>query len=181
MRTQIIQPPADTRVLLGLTASLQCKVSSDPSVPFNIDWYRESQSTPITNSQRIGVQADGTLELQAVRASDVGTYSCMVTSPGGNETRSARLSVIELPFAPTNVKAERIDTHMHRSINISWTAGFDGNSPILKFIIQRREVPELGKLNALYTFFVFVFRSLAYWLTYSIGTLAKKQGDLRPH
>lgn len=145
VRTQIVQPPADTRVLLGLTASLQCKVSSDPSVPFNIDWYRESQATPITNSQRIGVQGDGTLEIQAVRASDVGTYSCMVTSPGGNETRSARLSVIELPFAPTNVKAERIDTHMHRSINISWTAGFDGNSPILKFIIQRREVPELGK------------------------------------
>lgn len=131
--------------MLGLTASLQCKVSSDPSVPFNIDWYREAQATPITNSQRIGVQADGTLEIQAVRASDVGTYSCMVTSPGGNETRSARLSVIELPFAPTNVKAERIDTHMHRSINVSWTAGFDGNSPILKFIIQRREVPELGK------------------------------------
>lgn len=68
-----------------------------------------------------------------------------VTSPGGNETRSARLSVIELPFPPTNVKAIRHDTQTYRSINVSWTAGFDGNSPILKFIIQRREVPELGK------------------------------------
>lgn len=73
-----MQPPADTRVLLGLTASLQCKVSSDPSVPFNIDWYRDGQSAPIMNSQRVGVQADGTLEIQAVRASDVGVYSCMV-------------------------------------------------------------------------------------------------------
>lgn len=159
---------ADTRVLLGLTASLQCKVSSDPSVPFNIDWYRESQATPIMNSQRVGVQADGTLEIQAVRASDVGVYSCVVstldtllskrfsvviitsifvkvTSPGGNETRSARLSVIELPFAPTNVKAERYDAQTYRAINVSWTAGFDGNSPILKFIVQRREVPELGE------------------------------------
>lgn len=79
VRTQIIQPPADTRVLLGLTASLQCRVSSDPSVPFNIDWFRDGQVTPIMNSQRVGVQADGTLELQAVRASDVGVYSCMVT------------------------------------------------------------------------------------------------------
>lgn len=78
VRTQIIQPPADTRVLLGLTATLQCKVSSDPSVVYNIDWYRDSQSVPIMNSQRIGVQADGTLEIQAVRASDVGVYSCMV-------------------------------------------------------------------------------------------------------
>lgn len=52
--------------------------------------------------------------------------------------------MIELPFPPTNVKAIRHDTQAYRSINVSWTAGFDGNSPILKFIIQRREVPEQG-------------------------------------
>ena len=68
-----------------------------------------------------------------------------VTSPGGNETRSAHLSVIELPFAPTNIKAERLDTGTQRAVNVSWTPGFDGNSPVLKFIIQKREVPELGK------------------------------------
>lgn len=43
VRTQIVQPPVDTIVLLGHTASLQCKVSSDPTVPYNIDWYRETQ------------------------------------------------------------------------------------------------------------------------------------------
>ncbi|XP_043661413.1 protein sidekick isoform X6 [Drosophila teissieri] len=145
VRTQIIRPPVDTTVLLGLTATLQCKVSSDPSVPYNIDWYREGQSaTPISNSQRIGVQADGQLEIQAVRASDVGSYACVVTSPGGNETRAARLSVIELPFPPSNVKVERLPEPQQRSINVSWTPGFDGNSPISKFIIQRREVSELG-------------------------------------
>lgn len=58
-------------------------------------------------SQRINILPDGMLEIQAVRASDVGHYTCAVRSPGGNETRSAKLSVIELPFAPTNVKAER--------------------------------------------------------------------------
>ncbi|XP_075159070.1 sidekick cell adhesion molecule isoform X3 [Haematobia irritans] len=145
VRTQIIQPPVDTTVLLGLTASLQCKVSSDPTVPYNIDWYREGHPTAISNSQRIGVQSDGTLEIQAVRASDVGTYACVVTSPGGNETRSAHLSVIELPFPPSNVKATRLDGAHQRAINVSWTPGFDGNSPISKFIIQRREVSELEK------------------------------------
>lgn len=150
VRTQIIQPPVDTTVLLGLTATLQCKVSSDPSVPYNIDWYREGQSsTPISNSQRIGVQADGQLEIQAVRASDVGSYACVVTSPGGNETRAARLSVIELPFPPSNVKVERLPEPQQRSINVSWTPGFDGNSPISKFIIQRREVSELGKFRSI--------------------------------
>ncbi|XP_062701371.1 protein sidekick isoform X4 [Aedes albopictus] len=146
VRTQIVQPPADTTVLLGHTAALQCRVSSDPTVPFNIDWYREPQRQPIKNSQRVAVKADGTLEIVEVRPSDVGQYSCIVTSPGGNETRSARLSVVELPFAPTNVQAVRLNTATHRAINISWTPGFDGNSAVLKFIIQRREVPELGPL-----------------------------------
>lgn len=81
--------------------------------------------------------------------------SAQVTSPGGNETRSARLSVIELPFAPSNAKAERLDTQTQRAINVSWTAGFDGNSPILKFIVQRREVPELGTFFAILSSFSF--------------------------
>lgn len=68
-----------------------------------------NRTTPTTNGQlieknteRIEIKEDGTLEITAVRPSDVGSYACVVTSPGGNETRSARLSVIELPFAPTN-------------------------------------------------------------------------------
>ena len=152
VRTQIIQPPVDTTVLLGHNALLQCKVSSDETVPFSIDWYRgePGQMSPIPNGQRVGVQADGSLEIQAVRASDVGPYSCVVTSPGGNETRSAHLSVIELPFAPTNVKTERVDNMGQRAVNISWTPGFDGNSPVIKFIIQKREVSEIGEWSFIF-------------------------------
>lgn len=43
VRTQIIQPPVDSTVLLGHTTTLQCKVSSDPNVPYNIDWYKDTQ------------------------------------------------------------------------------------------------------------------------------------------
>lgn len=96
------------------------------------------------SSSRINIHEDGTLEIQAVRAADVGTYTCAIRSPGGNETRTAKLNVIELPFAPTNVKAERLDTATQRAVNVSWTPGFDGNSPIQQYIIQKRELPELG-------------------------------------
>lgn len=85
------------------------------------------------------------MEIEAVRASDVGHYTCAVHSPGGNETRAAKLSVIELPFSPTNVKAERLNVESQRAVNVSWTPGFDGNSFIKKYIVQKREVPELGK------------------------------------
>lgn len=101
-------------------------------------------------SQRIKMRKDGTLEILAVRASDVGDYMCSVVSPGGNETRSARLSVIELPFSPMKVIATRVESISPRTINVTWVPGFDGNSPTKKFIIQRREVPELGECHSNY-------------------------------
>ncbi|KAF7276277.1 hypothetical protein GWI33_010711 [Rhynchophorus ferrugineus] len=147
VRTQIIQPPADARVLLGHTATLQCKVSSDQAVDYTLEWFRDKQIISRTGNQRTKVLKDGTLEIQAVRASDVGQYTCSVTSAGGNETRSAKLSVIELPFAPTNVKAERVDSGGQRAVNVSWTPGFDGNSPVNQYIVQKREVPDFGKVS----------------------------------
>ncbi|XP_054008055.1 protein sidekick isoform X4 [Hylaeus anthracinus] len=146
VRTQIIQPPVDTSVLLGYTAELQCKVSNDPSVLYDIAWFHNSQVINTQASQRVKMRNDGTLEIVAVRASDVGEYMCSVVSPGGNETRSARLSVIELPFAPINVMASRIERISPRTINVSWVPGFDGNSPTKKFIVQRREVSDLGPI-----------------------------------
>ncbi|XP_076674857.1 sidekick cell adhesion molecule isoform X2 [Andrena cerasifolii] len=146
VRTQIVQPPVDTSVLLGYTAELQCKVSNDPSVLYDIAWFHNTQVINTQASQRVKMRTDGTLEIVAVRASDVGEYMCSVVSPGGNETRSARLSVIEIPFAPINVMASRVERISPRTINVSWVPGFDGNSPTKKFIVQRREVSDLGPI-----------------------------------
>lgn len=98
----------------------------------------------MTAGSRVWVSGEGALQVQAVRAGDAGEYACVVTSPGGNHTRRALLSVIELPFSPTNVRAERLDATPQRAVNVSWTPGFDGNSPIQKYIVQRRVVPEFG-------------------------------------
>lgn len=88
-----------------------------------------------------------------MRAADVGQYVCIVSSVAGNETRSAKLSVVELPFAPSNVQAKRLTEPNQRKVSISWTPGFDGNSPILKYIVQRREVSEIGeKMSNYYDF-----------------------------
>ncbi|XP_016844898.1 protein sidekick isoform X4 [Nasonia vitripennis] len=146
VRTQIIQPPVDQSVLLGHTAELKCEVSNDPSVKYDIAWFHNSQVINTRASPRVKMQNDGTLEIGAVRASDVGEYMCSVVSSGGNETRTARLSVIELPFAPINVVASRVEEISPRTINVTWVPGFDGNSPIKSFIVQRREVPELVKM-----------------------------------
>lgn len=36
-------------------------------------------------SQRVSIAGDGTLEIQAVRAADVGDYACALVSPGGED------------------------------------------------------------------------------------------------
>lgn len=59
---------------------------------------------------------------------------------GGDDARHAKLYVIELPYAPSGVAA----TRLAKSVNVSWIAGFDGHSPISKFIIQKRVVPASG-------------------------------------
>lgn len=88
-------------------------------------------------NSRIKVSADGTLEIGVVRAGDAGVYTCSVSSPGGNERRHAHLSILELPYPPNVAQAERVGP---RAVNVSWTVGFDGNSPILKYIVQKRQI-----------------------------------------
>ena len=95
-------------------------------------------------SQRIQVLPDGTLQIAEARASDVGTYACQVTSAGGDDSRQAKLYVIELPYPPNGVAATRLGTG--KLVNVSWIAGFDGNSPISKFIVQKRVVPVTGPI-----------------------------------
>ena len=86
---------------------------------------------------------DGTLKIAEARASDAGEYTCEVSSDGGNDRRAANLDVIELPYAPTHVNAEKVST-APKTVNVSWTAGFDGNNPIIKYILQYRYVPQKG-------------------------------------
>lgn len=74
----------------------------------------------------------------------MGSYACHVTSAGGDDSRIAKLYVIELPYPPNGVAASRLGNG--KMVNVSWIAGFDGNSPILKFIIQKRVVPVTGPI-----------------------------------
>ncbi|ODM95509.1 Protein sidekick [Orchesella cincta] len=149
VRTQIVQPPADTQVILGHVATLQCKVSSDPALPYEIDWEHNDQTIVPGMSTRTLIHPDGTLEIREVRASDVGSYKCVVRSQGGHDERVARLKIIELPYPPTNVRAEKLPRLSpganSKAVNITWASGFDGNSAIVTYIIQTRTVnPEAG-------------------------------------
>ncbi|GFS86545.1 protein sidekick [Nephila pilipes] len=140
VRTQIIQPPVDTKVILSSTAELQCKVSHDEAVPYSVHWFFNNKEVHPIQGGRIQILSDGSLRIGQARNTDVGLYTCKVFSEGGNETRSARLDVIELPHPPNNVKAVLQNTYP-KSVNVSWSKSFNGNSPITNYIVQMRIVP----------------------------------------
>ena len=48
----------------------------------------------------------------------------------------AYLNVVELPYSPTNFQAEL--GREKRSVNLTWLAAFDGNNPIIKYVVQVR-------------------------------------------
>lgn len=49
----------------------------------------------------------------------------------------------ELPHPPNNVKADLRNTYP-KSVNVSWSKAFDGNSPITNYIVQMRVIPTTG-------------------------------------
>ena len=53
--TFTLQPPVDTKVILGHVASMQCRVSADPNVPFEVDWFHEGRLISAAASHRINI------------------------------------------------------------------------------------------------------------------------------
>ena len=69
VRTQIDQPPVDSKVILSSTAELQCRVRHDPSVQVKIYWTFNKRN--LTSSSRIKVASDGTLRIEQVYFSHI--------------------------------------------------------------------------------------------------------------
>lgn len=66
VRTQIDQPPVDSKVILSSTAELQCRVRHDPSVQAQIYWTFNKRNLTSGSSSRIKVASDGTLRIEQV-------------------------------------------------------------------------------------------------------------------
>ena len=126
---------SSSRVVLGSTVHFPCKVSHDKTQAYEISWTFNGR--PVILSNRIQQAADASLTIEQARNTDVGVYTCKVlTSDGTVHMRSNRLDVIELPHAPLNVKTEL--NVAGGLVNVSWSPPFDGNSPIVRYVVEKR-------------------------------------------
>ncbi|PNI35199.1 SDK1 isoform 4 [Pan troglodytes] len=119
-RTSIVHPPEDHVVIKGTTATLHCGATHDPRVSLRYVWKKDNVALTPSSTSRIVVEKDGSLLISQTWSGDIGDYSCEIVSEGGNDSRMARLEVIH-------------------AVVLSWVRPFDGNSPILYYIVELSE------------------------------------------
>ncbi|XP_012588441.1 PREDICTED: protein sidekick-2 [Condylura cristata] len=137
-RTRITRPPQDQSVIKGTQASMVCGVSHDPRVTVRYTWEKDGVTLGVESNPRIRLDKNGSLHISQTWSGDIGTYTCRVLSAGGNDSRSAHLRVRQLPHAPEHPVAT-LSPSERRAINLTWAKPFDGNSPLLRYILEMSE------------------------------------------
>ncbi|NXS91194.1 SDK2 protein, partial [Jacana jacana] len=137
-RTRITDPPQDQSVIKGTKAVMSCGVTHDPSVDVRYVWEKDGAPLSPESGPRVRLDEMGTLHISQTWSGDIGTYTCKVVSAGGNDSRSAHLRVRQLPHAPESPVAA-LSPLEKRAINLTWAKPFDGNSPLLRYVVEVSE------------------------------------------
>ncbi|NXF47298.1 SDK2 protein, partial [Oceanites oceanicus] len=137
-RTRITDPPQDQSVIKGTKAVMSCGVTHDPSVDVRYLWEKDGAPLSPESGPRVRLDEMGTLHISQTWSGDIGTYTCKVVSAGGNDSRSAHLRVRQLPHAPESPVAA-LSPLEKRAINLTWAKPFDGNSPLLRYVVEVSE------------------------------------------
>ncbi|XP_041984481.1 Down syndrome cell adhesion molecule-like protein Dscam2 isoform X2 [Aricia agestis] len=133
------------QVTAGEAAHLQCAASGD--APLELSWRSPHHHTIAHHlDQRYTIREqvldDGLVSelsiLQTYRQ-DTGALTCRASNAYGQDEMLIHLVVQEVPEMPKNI---RIIDQQSRSIQISWTQPYAGNSPIINYIVQYKEAPE---------------------------------------
>ncbi|XP_037669666.1 protein sidekick-1 isoform X2 [Choloepus didactylus] len=137
-RTSIVRPPEDSMTIKGTAATLHCGAAHDPRVSIRYVWKKDNVILNPSSSSRIVVEENGSLLISQTWSGDIGDYTCEIISEGGNDSRMARLEVIELPHSPQNLLAS-LSPSRGRAVALSWVRPFDGNSPVLRYVVELSE------------------------------------------
>uniref|UniRef100_A0A5F8HEY5 Hemicentin-2 n=1 Tax=Monodelphis domestica TaxID=13616 RepID=A0A5F8HEY5_MONDO len=99
--------PSETKdamaVVRGSDVTLPCEARGSP-LPA-VSWLKDGASLML---QRLGLGSGSSLQLEAVQADDVGTYSCVAINEAGEATRHFQLAVMEPPHIEDSGQAEEM-------------------------------------------------------------------------
>ncbi|XP_050441202.1 cell adhesion molecule Dscam2 isoform X2 [Adelges cooleyi] len=135
---------------LNSDALIQCSAVGD--YPLKITW-KGSNNMPILEEvdQRYSIrqlaQENGMaseLGISPVYRHDTGVLKCTANNEYGQDEMTIELIVQE---APENPKGVRIVNQHSRSVEVTWDHPYDGNSVLLHYIVQYKQVASLWPTN----------------------------------
>uniref|UniRef100_A0A8C9TQV2 Sidekick cell adhesion molecule 2 n=1 Tax=Scleropages formosus TaxID=113540 RepID=A0A8C9TQV2_SCLFO len=118
-RTRITSPPQDQSVIKGTKATMSCGVTHDTSVSVRYVWEKDGSVINAQPTPRVRLDPDGTLHIYQTWSGDIGTYTCRVTSVGGNDSRSAHLP--EGLDLPGGRQGGSMRTAVEENESLDWT------------------------------------------------------------
>ncbi|XP_049816620.1 Down syndrome cell adhesion molecule-like protein Dscam2 [Schistocerca nitens] len=145
------QKSKQMQVEKGEQAHLQCTALGD--TPIDIMWKVGGKRIADDMDQRYTIREqkldDGMvseLGISRTYRHDTGVFSCYASNSYGQDEMAIQLIVQEVPEMPKNI---RINDQQSRSLQLSWTQPYAGNSPITSYTIQYKLVSETWQTQPL--------------------------------
>ncbi|KAK7068698.1 hypothetical protein SK128_024054 [Halocaridina rubra] len=122
----------------GEDAVLECEAEGE--TPIGILWSKNKlnvdQATELRYTIREEMRGGGvhsSLSIKTTDRSDSAIYTCVATNAFGSADTNINLIIQEHPEQPNSLK---VLDKSGRSVELSWTPPYDGNSPITRYIVE---------------------------------------------
>ncbi|GAB6030517.1 Down syndrome cell adhesion molecule-like protein 1 [Chamberlinius hualienensis] len=129
--------------------TLACEVAGDD--PLDVTWSRNGTPLPTTKNSRYKLQMTenspksktSQLIIRSTHRDDTGIFTCIAKNTFGDDNANISVIVQEVPDA---VKKIKLGKPTSKSVEISWSQPFDGNSPVNGYTVEfRPKEIETGK------------------------------------
>ncbi|XP_023034507.1 Down syndrome cell adhesion molecule-like protein Dscam2 isoform X1 [Drosophila willistoni] len=117
--------------------TLDCQAKGDE--PITIGWTHNNGRIDLNNfrfsiaEMKTEKGVDSQLTVAHSDRHDSGVYRCIAENPYGRAEQIIYLAVQERPDTPSNLEIFEVGS---RTVKLSWRRPFDGNSPVLSYLVQ---------------------------------------------
>ncbi|GFX61415.1 down syndrome cell adhesion molecule-like protein 1 homolog [Trichonephila clavipes] len=118
------------------SATLVCEAEGDQ--PLITSWAKNGIGLQTTGRVQINEELSATgiiaqMTILSTHRNDGGSYTCSAKNRFGEVNNTIVLRIVEPPERPVSVKVGEV---WSRAATVSWSAPFDGNSPITQYVVH---------------------------------------------